>query len=422
MVIYYIIWSYQKCHRLQCHLYISHWTSLLVLPFPPCSASPLICIVFDCIPQSLLWLFITSLQELFYSMAVLCKAPHQSHHHAAPAPMAAWSLPQLVPSKWFIFVNSIFPFLLCWNGYSQSLKCLFDHISGLLDILILFLFSIVFDSASIKTCFQVFWDSSDLEGCAPSPVVSEFSHSLKLVQLPFSWKWFQSLFTPSLSPMVPPFFHIAGWPLSNGSGSNGMSMPQTFLQTSFHSLLSLSLLSLSWPQGINVAGQFLLQFSHDQILDKRVCACACLCTLELSLTWVRTRWQYLWNNWDTIFPQLFSNTGLPTTNLPNTREKFKRERQLNNSGEYNWLHKQFRLFCSLWFLQAYFYLCFITKAFPITWLFVKLRFNIWNLQPLFIDNITDSSIYFSPLVEKWNEENFGVNEEHTWILNNEPLL
>lgn len=31
----------------------------------------------------------------------------------------------------------------------------------------------------------------------------------------------------------------------------------------------------------------------------------------------------------------------------------------------------------------------------------------------FIDNIIDSSIYFSPLVEKWNEENFGVNEENT---------
>jgi len=95
------------------------------------------------------------------------------------------------------------------------------------------------------------------------------------------------------------------------------------------------------------------------------------------------------------------------------KKNIKEEMMINNSGEYNWLHKQFRLFCSLWFLQAYFYLCFITKAFLITWLFVKLRFNIWNLQPLFIDNIIDSSIYFSPLVKKWNEENLGVNEENT---------
>lgn len=112
-----------------------------------------------------------------------------------------------------------------------------------------------------------------------------------------------------------------------------------------------------------------------------------------------------------FFYSCFANNDLPT--LENTREKFKQKRQVNNSGEYNWLHKQFRLFCSLWFLQAYFYLCFITKAFSITWLFVKLRFNIWNLQPLFIDNIIDSSIYFSPLVEKWNEAKFRVNEENT---------
>lgn len=181
-----------------------------------------------------------------------------------------------------------------------------------------------------------------------------------------------------------------------------MTKPQSFLQTSCQS---------TWSQTTNIVGQFQIQFSHVQILDWRVYACACVCTLILSLTRARTRQQYLWSNWDTIFLQLFSNTDLPT--LENTREKFKRERQINNSGEYNWLHKQFRLFCCLWFLQAYFYLCFITKAFPITWLFVKLRFNIWIPQPLFIDNITDSSIYFSPLVEKWNEANFGVNEENT---------
>lgn len=187
--------------------------------------------------------------------------------------------------------------------------------------------------------------------------------------------------------------------------------PQSFLQTFLHCL---------WPQGINIFTHFLLQFSRNfYIMTKR---------------WLKNMWVYkhvgihscvcfscpphereLVNDiCETTNILLFcSYFQIPICQLENTRLKFKEERKINNSGEYNWLHKQFRLFSSFWFLQAYFYLCFITKAFLITWLFVKLRFNIWNLQPLFIDNIIDSSIYFSPLVKKWNEENLGVNEENT---------
>lgn len=87
-----------------------------------------------------------------------------------PTPGAAWSLPLLLPFKWFIFVNSISLFLLCWNGYSQSLKYLFDYISGLLVILIIlifFIFSIVFDNASIKMHFQVFAISPVSCGVSP---------------------------------------------------------------------------------------------------------------------------------------------------------------------------------------------------------------------------------------------------------------
>lgn len=100
-------------------------------------------------------------------------------------PVASRSLPQLFLSKWFkwfIFVGSIFFFFfslpwLCWNGCSRSLKCVFDHISGLLVILILFMFSIVFDSASINICFQVFWGSSNLLEYSPPHSMSSPTHS-----------------------------------------------------------------------------------------------------------------------------------------------------------------------------------------------------------------------------------------------------
>lgn len=147
--------------------------------------------------------------------------------------------------------------------------------------------------------------------------------------------------------------------------------PECFLQTSSHCLR---------PQRINV-GPFLLQFFpklpyHVQILDQRACVYTHVCLIFLSQE--RTNQQYLWSNWYAVFLQLFSNTDLPTLES-SRKKKIKEETMISNSGEYNWLHKQFRLFCSLWFLQAYFYLCFIAKAFPITRLFVKLRFNIWNL-------------------------------------------
>lgn len=141
------------------HLYISHWTSLSDLPFSPCTASLLM-------HSSILLMTLTSYYGNYFTRWTFSTKPLINLSTTLPpAPVAARSLPQLFPFKWFIFVNSIFPFLSCQNGYSQSLICLFDYISGLLVILILFIFSTVVDSASIKTRFQVSWDSSNLLGC-----------------------------------------------------------------------------------------------------------------------------------------------------------------------------------------------------------------------------------------------------------------
>lgn len=141
-----------------------------------------------------------------------------------------------------------------------------------------------------KCIISRFLRSSNLLEC--SPIVSEFSHSLKYVQLPFSLKWFQSLTTPSLFVTIPPFpSHCRLAPVKDLSTkwndqvlSLSCKPPYTVsdlkeLKFSLTSYFSFPRISTSWPN-----------------FGQRTSGCTCVCMLELSPTWERTSQRYLWNN------------------------------------------------------------------------------------------------------------------------------
>lgn len=178
----------------------------------------------------------------------------------------------------------------------------------------------------------------------PQAPASEFSHSLKLAQLPFSWKLFQSLFPPSLSATISLFFSIAGFAIKCFRTKWNDQGP------AFHG--SLPSLHVILPSQCCSDTTSVFQ---NQTRPESTCRCVHIwASSHMDKSWI----QYLWSNWDTLFLQPFSNTGLPT--LENTRENFQKEETTTQGSITDYINN---LAFSLWFLVAYFYLCFITKPF-----------------------------------------------------------
>lgn len=199
-------------------------------------------------------------------------------------------------------------------------------------------------------CFQDFWGSSNLWGCPAMPQHQSSATPSNLFNFHFHGNY-SNLFSliaclqSYLLSFALQVFHCQmvhdqmKWPSPNFSWK-----PPFTLCGLTQSMLLSSCFSFPKPDHIKEhvhACAHLSFLSHGQELDENICEaieilffCSCFQILIYQL----------WKIQEKIF---------------------KRERQINSSGEYNWLYKQLRLFFSLWFLQAYFYPCFITKPFPL---------------------------------------------------------
>lgn len=237
----------------------------------------------------------------------------------------------------------------------------------------------------------------------PQAPASEFSHSLKLAQLPFSWKLFQSLFPPSLSATISLFFSIVGFAIKWFRTKWNDQGPAFY-----GNLPSLSVILPSQCCSVPTS------VSQKQTRPESMWRCVHIwASSHMDKSWITISVKQLRYYFSAaLFKYWFTKSG-------KYKRKFSKGRD-NNSGEYNWLYKQCRVFPLIF--SSLFSPVFYYKAFPITWLFVKLRFNIWNLQPLFIDNIADSSIYSSPSVENEMRQTLELMKKTQWILNNAPLL
>lgn len=152
-------------------------------------------------------------------MAILCKAPCQSHHHTAV--VLLW-LPDLCLSYFHLKVvyfrkfNLSFFIVSKWL-FPKSQMSFWPHFRPSAHLNPLYLLNCFWQCLHKNTFSSLLRFLQSLGVPPPPPQCQSSFHSLKLVQLPFSWKLFQSLFTPSMSATVPPFFHIAGWAQDQGN-------------------------------------------------------------------------------------------------------------------------------------------------------------------------------------------------------------
>lgn len=197
--------------------------------------------------------------------------------------------------------------------------------------------------------FQDFWGSSNLSGCSPTP------------QHPSS---------PTNSNLFNCHFH--------GKDSNLFSLLACLNNISF--LLNFRFFPVKWSrikwneQGPTFVKWNLLSLSvilpsqycsdptsvfRNQIRSESMCMYVHIwASSHMDKSWA----QYLWSNWDTLFSAAISKYWFTNSGMYKRKFSKGRDRSTTQGSITDYINNLDFSF-SLWLLQAYFYLCFITKPF-----------------------------------------------------------